>query len=210
MALLPEMLDFAESQLSDPTQNRLFIFADPEDEVLVSLLTERGFTAMPDQESIESEFDFSNHALPSQPNLPSGFHLQSMAEDNNLPERCKALGCGFNRPEPEFWPSVLAYELLQVAPDYRKDQDIVVVTPDGSFAAFCLIWYDAPNQLASIEPVGTIPEYRRMGLAREAIYEAMRRVVAMGAQRVIVGSAQPFYHAIGFIPNKPTVRFEKS
>jgi predicted N-acetyltransferase YhbS len=98
---------------------------------------------------------------------------------------------------------------LQQAPDYRKDQDIVVVAPDGTFASFCLIWFDEPNQLASLEPVGTLPEYRRMGLAREAIYEAIRRVSAKGAERVIVGSSMQFYQDIGFVPQETLIRFVK-
>jgi len=208
--LLPEMLDFAENYLFHPGNKRLFIYADPEDKHFTDLLIGRGFVAMPEQVAAESEFDFHNATLPEKPALPEGFRLQSMAEDNNLSERCKAFGCGFNHLEPENWPSVLSYECLQDAPDYRKDQDIVVVAPDGAFASFCLIWYDVPNRMATLEPVGTIPEYRRMGLAREAVYEAMRRVVARGANRVFVGSTQPFYRAIGFVPSQPNIRYEKT
>lgn len=208
--LLPEMLDFAESNLRDPGQERIFIYAEPDDQPLRDLLEERGFAAFPEQTAAESEMDLAVRNLPNTPSLPEGFHIQSMADDNNLAKRCEVFGRAFNRPDPLEWPSVISYEYLQQAPDYRKDQDIVVVAPDGTFASFCLIWFDEPNQLAILEPVGTLPEYRRKGLAREAIYEAIRRMIAKGANRVNVGSSLKFYQDIGFVPQEMLIRFAKS
>ncbi len=37
-----------------------------------------------------------------------------------------------------------------------------------------------------------------MGLAREVVLEGIRRVAAVGAEKVWVGSGQQFYEAIGF------------
>ena len=207
--LLPEMLDFAEARLVDPGQQRLFIYIAPEDQPLRQMLEERKFLAFPEQTATESAFSHPLSQLPEKPDLSEGFKIQSMADDNNLPKRCRAIGRAFNHPDPLEWPSVISYESLQQAPDYRKDQDIVVVAPNGDFASFCLVWYDEPNKLATLEPVGTQPEFRRMGLAREAIYEAMRRVAAKGAERVEVGSIQKFYKDIGFEPLETLIRFAK-
>ncbi|MCB2210412.1 GNAT family N-acetyltransferase [bacterium] len=208
--LLPEMLNFVEENLRTPEMTRQFIYADPADNVLVDLLTSRGFRSNSEREANESEFDFGLNQLPNTPNLPEGFRLQSMADENDLAKRCKAFGVAFNHPDPLEWPSMLSYQSLQSMPDYHKDQDIVAVAPDGEYAAFSLIWYDEVNQLACLEPVGCQPEYRRMGLAREAIYEGMRRVVRKGAKRVYVGSDQEFYRAIGFVPAEHRVLYEKS
>ncbi|NLE77184.1 MAG: N-acetyltransferase, partial [Chloroflexi bacterium] len=68
----------------------------------------------------------------------------------------------------------------------------------GRYAAYCIIWYDAPNRLASLEPVGTHPDFCRLGLGQEVVWEAIRRPAALGAERVEVGSGQAFYGAIGF------------
>ena len=208
--LLPEMVDFAEAELVDPNRNRLFIYVDPKDDILLELLASRGFVPDKASQGIESEFDLINTTLPDEPQLPEGFRLQSMADENDLPKRCKAFGRAFNHPDPLDWPSLISYEMLQQAPDYRKDQDIAVKAPDGEFAAFSLIWHDAPNRMASLEPVGTQPEYRRMGLAREAIFEGMRRMKRKGVTRVVVGSDQEFYKAIGFVPTEFSYQMEKT
>ncbi len=208
--LFHEMLDYAEANLRDPGQNRLFIYVEPDDQPLRGLLEKRGFVANPERIARESELDLSTQAIPTSASLPMGFHIQSMEDDNDLGKRCKVYGLGFNHADPLEWASLISYEYQQTAPDYHKDQDIVVVAPDGEFAAFCLIWHDEPNHLAVLEPVGTRPDYRRMGLAREAVYEAIRRVAAKGANRIIVGSDQPFYQSIGFVPVDKRIRFQKN
>ena len=208
--LLPQMLDFAEANLRDPGQNRLFIYARPDDQPLREQLEKRGFAAFPEQTETESILDLGTQAIPATTDLPDGFEVQSMADDNDLEKRCKAFGRAFNHPDPLEWPSVISYETLQQAPDYKKEQDIVIRAPDGEFASFALIWFDEPNKLATLEPVGTQPEYRRMGLAREAIYEGIRRVRERGAEQVIVGSSAQFYQVIGFIPTDTLIRFQKN
>ena len=102
-----------------------------------------------------------------------------------------------------------SYEILQQAPDYRKEQVIVIKAPNGEYTAFSLIWHDAPNHLATLEPVGTQPEFRRMGLAREAVYDGMRWMRRKGVTRVVVGSDQAFYKAIGFVPCEFSYKMEK-
>jgi ribosomal protein S18 acetylase RimI-like enzyme len=207
--LLPEMVDFAEAELIDPNTNHLFIYVDPKDEPLLKLLSARGFEPDTASQGIESEFDLVNTALPDETHLPEGFQLQSMADENDLAQRCKAFGRGFNHPDSLEWPSLKSYEILQQAPDYRKQQDIVIKSPNGEYAAFSLIWHDAPNHLATLEPVGTQPEFRRMGLAREAVYEGMRRMSRKGVTRVVVSSDQAFYKAIGFVPCEFSYKMEK-
>jgi len=207
--LFPEMLDYAKTHLAHPESGQLFIFADPEDRELVSQLEVRGFKANPDWPANESRFDLTTQTLPSSPSLPEGFRLQSMADDNDLVKRCEVFGRGFNHADPLEWPSILSYQRLQRMPDYHPEQDIIVIAPDGQFVAFSLIWVDAPNRLATLEPVGTHPDFRRKGLAREAIYEAMRRVRKLGVETVIVGSDQQFYKAIGFEICERRIRYDK-
>lgn len=35
------------------------------------------------------------------------------------------------------------YEVVQRMPNYRMEFDMVAEAPDGSLAAFCIVWWDA-------------------------------------------------------------------
>ncbi len=122
-----------------------------------------------------------------------------------------------NRPDHEGWaeaharafgyhghknlPGAAAHrDLSMLATDYRPDLDIRVITPNGQIAAFCIAWLDRTNSIGILEPVGTIPAYRRLGLGRAVIQEAARRLEELGATHLLVGSDQPFYARLGFTP----------
>ena len=66
------------------------------------------------------------------------------------------------------------------SPSHNYDLHIVAVAPDDTFAAFAGLTVDAQNRTATFEPVGTHPDHRRKGLARECMYEGMRRLQALG------------------------------
>lgn len=63
---------------------------------------------------------------------------------------------------------------------------------------FCTIWYDRDNEIGILEPVGTNADYRKMGLARSVIGEAIRLVAKEGAEKVYVVTDKEFYLRIGF------------
>ena len=66
------------------------------------------------------------------------------------------------------------------------DGEIVAVAPDGRVAAFTVIWFDGVNRVGLFEPVGTRPEYQRLGLARALMAEGLRRMSRAGMRRAIV------------------------
>jgi predicted N-acetyltransferase YhbS len=74
------------------------------------------------------------------------------------------------------------------------------VAPDGEFVSYCGMWYEPGTGYALVEPVATDPRYRRMGLGRAAVLEAVRRCGVLGARQAFVGSSQQFYYSIGFYP----------
>jgi GNAT superfamily N-acetyltransferase len=71
---------------------------------------------------------------------------------------------------------------------YRADLDTVVEAPDGTFAAYALGWFDPLGLVGELEPVGTHPEHRRIGLARAACLAALHRFRELGAQTALVFS----------------------
>jgi predicted N-acetyltransferase YhbS len=201
--LLPEMLAYAEQHLRNQERNLVYLPVYDHDLALLDAVQSRGYERIEkhtlwDAVIAASGAQRPNFAQLPDPLLPPGYRLQSMADNNDLERRRKAFGQGFNHPEPENWPSRLAYQELQKAPDYRPELDLYVVAPDGEFVSFCIVWWDAHNRIASLEPVGTIPEERRKGLAQAVVLEGVRRAAELGAQRVFVGSDQEFYLTIGF------------
>ena len=92
------MVDFAEAELIDPNNNRLFIYVDPKDEPLLKLLSSRGFEPGTASKGIESEFDLVNTALPDETHLPEGFQLQSMRMKMTWLNAVKPLDVGLTIP----------------------------------------------------------------------------------------------------------------
>jgi GNAT superfamily N-acetyltransferase len=194
---LPEMLAYAEGNLHNQERNLVYVPIYDYDKTLITAVQARGY----ERHEKSTLWDAVYHVdgeIPK-PMLPEGYRLRSMADEgSDIDHRRKAFGLAFNHPDPGDWPSRISYQGLQQAPDYRTDLDMYVVAPNGEYAAFCIAWWDAANRIACLEPVGTIPEHRRRGLARAAVLAAIRRVEALGAKRVFVGSDQAFYLSLGF------------
>lgn len=72
----------------------------------------------------------------------------------------------------------------------------IVVAPDGEYACALGMYFDETNKYAYLEPLATIPKYRRMGLATICLTEAMKKTKDLGAKYCYVGDRE-FYTAIG-------------
>jgi predicted N-acetyltransferase YhbS len=207
-AVLPEMLVYAEEHLRNRDKNLIFTPIYDYDDALIAAVQERGFLRNEKYTLWDSVYTLDSNS--PRPALPGGYRLGCMADRNSDIEfRRKAFGLAFNHPNPKDWPSQISYQGLQQAPDYRPDLDFYVVAPDGEYAAFCIAWWDEFNQIASLEPIGTVPEHRRKGLARAVVFEAIQRVSALGASRVFVGSDQEFYLSLGFELSFPARHWKK-
>lgn len=132
--------------------------------------------------------------------LPAGLRIQQGDELTYLQQgRAHARAFGYTgQPYAELTP--LCYQRLRQAPDYRADLDLAVVDAVGEIVSFAGVWFDEVNKIGILEPVGTHPDYRRLGLGRAVIYEGINRIAREGATKVFVGSGQEFYRRIGFVP----------
>jgi len=91
-------------------------------------------------------------------------------------------------------------------PDHVPALDLVAVTPEGRFAAYCIGWLDKTEQEASgqIEPLGVHPDFRGLGLGRAILSEALRRLHHHGAGKIYVetdnyrNAALELYESAGF------------
>ncbi|MFG1639394.1 GNAT family N-acetyltransferase [Amycolatopsis sp. NPDC049252] len=66
-----------------------------------------------------------------------------------------------------------SYRNVMTAWPYCGRLDWAVEAPDGRIAAQCLIWLEEHNAVGELEPVGTLPEFRRKGLARSVCLAAL-------------------------------------
>lgn len=82
------------------------------------------------------------------------------------------------------------------------------VIAGDAYCTHCGLWY-TEGETAYVEPVATVPEHRRKGLAKAAIYEACNRARKLGAKRATVLSDQELYHRIGFECSSEVYCWEK-
>ncbi|MHA2148475.1 MAG: GNAT family N-acetyltransferase [Candidatus Thorarchaeota archaeon] len=67
-------------------------------------------------------------------------------------------------------------QLYTQASFYNDELDLVVEAPDGSFGAFVTVRIDPISRMAELEPVGTHPDHRGLGLGKAVCAEGIRRV----------------------------------
>ena len=145
--------------------------------------------------------------------LPEGFSITSMGETFDLYKYGRVLWKGFNHElngEGPFSPDDEQNGRDSFdRPNVNLDLKIAVVAPNGDFVSYCGMWQDSASHSALVEPVATDPAYRKMGLGRAAVLEAVRRCGILGAKRAYVGSSQQFYYRIGFRPYATSTFWEE-
>ncbi len=197
--LKPDMLDYAEANLcgTDEAGKRfLRAYVNDFETEFEMVVRARGYEKDAPWTRPMSRFIIPT-PFPPIP-LPEGFALKSLAEDCDWAKIHRVLWRGFNHEGEPPEDELEERKDMEAVPNYRRDLKIVAESPNGDFVSFSGTWYDAVNKLAYVEPVATDPDYRRMGLGRAAVWESIRRCGELGATVAFVGSAQPFYQAIGF------------
>jgi GNAT superfamily N-acetyltransferase len=138
--------------------------------------------------------------------LPDGFSITSLHDRYDLYQYGQVLWKGFNHEqngEGPYTPTdqdLAAGQLSFERPNVNLDLKIAVVAPNGDFVSYCGMWQDQRSLSVLVEPVATDPAFRKMGLGKAAVLEAVSRCRDLGAQRAFVGSSQQFYYSIGFRP----------
>jgi len=180
--LVDEMLDWVEQNgvSFSPVKDDLpemSISCSSSDRMLRRVLEKRGYERGSDYFSFRS-LKLTRAAKPFQ--LPPGYSIRSIRNDEELDLRVEVHKAAFS-------PSRITlekYRILTGFPTYRRDLDLVAVAPDGSFAAFALLWLDEANHAATFEPVGTHPNHRNLGLGHALISEGCQRLRDLGIKVV--------------------------
>jgi len=195
--LLAEMLAYAEKELSadtDDTDNKklLNVWTTDKEKRKRKLLLEKGY------KKIYTEpvriFSYDKEFLDAE--IPAGYSIFSLAEENDLKKIHSCLWKGFNHgPDPD--DNYDEKLLMQSGPNFRKDLTTIIKAPDGEYACYAGMWYDSQNHYAYLEPLATVPEHRRKGLATAVLTAAMKKTKKLGA-KYCFGGVPEFYQAIGF------------
>jgi GNAT superfamily N-acetyltransferase len=136
------------------------------------------------------------------PNLPEGFSYRSARGVEDAATLAEVHNAAFN---PTNWTPEL-YQKVMGSPGYDPERELVIQAPDGSFAAFCVIWFDNLNRTGSFEPVGTHRDFHRRGFGRAIMLYGMQKMAAAGMQYATVGhfgdneAARGLYQSLGFKP----------
>ena len=191
--LLPELLEWSEKELYEVKfgKRRLQFWITDQEPGKRELLRTNGYK-LKSTDPVKI-FDYKNDFVERA--LPEGFTLI----DGTDLDYHKLHACywkGFNHGP---FPSKNIDGNINACNAPRADASLaaIAVAPNGEYACALGMWYDERNQYAYLEPLATVPKYRRMGLATVALTEAMKKTKALGAQYCFGGSGK-FYTAIGF------------
>jgi mycothiol synthase len=134
----------------------------------------------------------------------AGYTIRAQGDDSELPARSWASWKAFHPDEPDdHYQGWEWYRNVQRVPLYRRDLDIIAITPQGEIAAFSTAWFDDVTRTVVFEPVGTHPAHQRRGLGKAVMAEGLRRAHRLGATLATVGSysagAHALYASMGFV-----------
>lgn len=161
------------------------------------LLHKRGYTRADHHELYYTACSLAKPLPP--PQLPDGFHIRPTTGLDDIDKLIEVHHKSFGS---EWTPA--QYRRILTAPGHDPERELVVVAPDGTFAAFCIYWLDETNALGLFEPVGTHIDYRRRGLAKALLLDGLHRMDAAGMREVLVSyevnnrAAAALYESVGF------------
>ncbi|MGQ4268825.1 GNAT family N-acetyltransferase [Nocardiopsis changdeensis] len=135
------------------------------------------------------------------PELPDGFRFRTADEAGAE----AAVQAHLDAWRPSGY-SIEAYEGVRATAAYRGDLHVLVEAPDGTMASSGIMWFDEVNRTVEFEPVGTHPDYRRLGLGRAMLLHGMGLAKEAGAVHATVAclgapghpSARGLYYSVGF------------
>ncbi len=156
----------------------------------LALLLDCGFVLEPEDRTVHMVRPL-DQPIPA-PSLPPGFTIRPVAGEHEA-EKHVAL----HRAAWGTEVMTIEYHLAMVSvPTYERELDLVAVTPDGRFAAYCMCHFSAEENAMSgckagyTDPVATHPDFQRRGLARALLLEGLRRLKNCGMTEGRLGTSE--------------------
>jgi mycothiol synthase len=135
--------------------------------------------------------------------IPAGYKVRSTAGEADALARARAQYGAFESTRP-FDIYADRFRCFMLSPVYDPELDVVAVAPDGQIGAFCIVWPDPLNKVGLFEPVGTHPDFKRRGLGKAVMSEALHRLQERGMVEACVCTnanntpAVKLYESVGF------------
>jgi GNAT superfamily N-acetyltransferase len=167
------------------------VIARDDDATLQALLADAGF-ARTDTVGVLTWMPTNERARPTL--LPEGFRLRDRTHTSDRPHHMIPRN-----------GELVAERLLQTSL-YRPDLDLFVETSEGEPAAYGLFWWHPATGVGLVEPMRTLDQFQRLGLARHILTTGLDRLAALGATRLKIGygpdnvASGPLYRSVGFWP----------
>ena len=164
---------------------------DRADDVLREVLAGHGF-AIKAEGWVETWLEAD--ARPEISPLPEGYRLASRLDTMLRPHHL------IQRSGPE------VEQRLRRTSLYRPDLDLLVLDRDDHLAAYGLFWYDPETATGLVEPMRTVDEHQRRGLARHILTTGIGLLADAGAARVKIcfesdnRASSGLYLSVGFEP----------
>lgn len=79
--------------------------------------------------------------------------------------------------------------MLASASFYKPDLDFVVIDEDDKIVSLCTFRLDSPSGITELEPMGTLQDYRNIGIGRALLCEGFRRLKKYNPSLLYIGGA---------------------
>lgn len=206
--LADEMVEYAVSAFPDCGDGReLVLFSGQK--ALIQAAEKRGYRTA--YETVDLLFDFGKAELSYE--LPEGFHFVDPLKCDPL-KLARCTWNGFNAEElgpfenwelPDSqvsWNPHKAYHgvlgpAIAPPPHATHEYNVIIADEKENYVCFSGMWWAAENRLAYMEPLCTVPEHRKKGLAAAALTRHYRRLKPLGAA-YMTGGGDDFYRKIGY------------
>lgn len=194
-----EILLLELMQKYEVASDHIFAEAFREDAARVQVLSEMGWEPDNELPYFLNRREITSVALPD---LPEGFSYRSARGVEDADGLAEVHNAAFN---PTNWTPEM-YRKVMESPGYDPGRELVIQAPDGTFVAFCVIWFDLLNRIGSFEPVGTHRDYQRRGFGRAIMLYGMQEMAAAGMKYATVAhfgdneAARGLYQSLGFTP----------
>lgn len=200
-----------ERAVAEASHGTVGAFAAEDDRETIALFDDLGFRA--GGRRLSQWQRRPDDPAPREPSgLPAGYRMRALEGAHEFAARVEV----HRRAFPTSRLTAARYERMLEVPHYALEDDVVVVAPDGTLAAYAMAWWDPVGLVGEFEPVGTHPDHQRRGLARALVADGTRRLFERGARVVQVysdltsGPAEALYPAVGFRRRAVHQRYERS